>query len=100
MPRGYDQRLYILPFDHRGTFEAKMFGWKEPLTSAQTAEIAAAKGVIYDAFKAAIAAGVPKGPMVGQVLREVEDWWIDHDFIDDKLSAVEKLKSIVQGMAF
>ncbi len=40
-----------------------------------------------------IAAGVPKGPMVGQVLREVEDWWIDHDFIDDKLSAVEKLKS-------
>jgi poly(A) polymerase len=47
-----------------------------------------------------MAAGVPKGPMVGQVLREVEDWWIDHDFIDDKLSAVEKLKSVVQGMAF
>ena len=42
----------------------------------------------------------PKGPLVGQVLREVEDWWIDHDFIDDKLSAVEKLKSVVQGMAF
>lgn len=47
-----------------------------------------------------IKAGAPKGPMVGQVLREVEDWWIDHDFLDDKLSAVEKLKSIVQGMAF
>lgn len=47
-----------------------------------------------------IAAGVPRGPMVGQVLREVEDWWIDHDFIDDKLSAVEKLKSVAQGMAF
>jgi len=47
-----------------------------------------------------VTAGVPKGPMVGQVLREVEDWWIDHDFIDDKLSAVEKLKSIAQGMAF
>ena len=47
-----------------------------------------------------VAAGVPRGPMVGQVLREVEDWWIDHDFIDDKLSAVEKLKSIAQGMAF
>ena len=60
MPRGYDQPLYMLPFDHRGTFEAKMFDWKEPLTSAQTAEIAAAKGVIYDGFKAAIAGGVPK----------------------------------------
>jgi myo-inositol catabolism protein IolC len=60
MPRGYDQPLYILPFDHRGTFEAKMFDFKEPLTSAQTAEIAAAKGVIYDGFKAAVAGGVPK----------------------------------------
>ncbi|MET0274452.1 MAG: CCA tRNA nucleotidyltransferase, partial [Phenylobacterium sp.] len=47
-----------------------------------------------------IKAGAPKGPMVGQVLREVEEWWIDHDFIDDPMSAVEKLKSIVQGMAF
>jgi poly(A) polymerase len=47
-----------------------------------------------------IAAGAPKGPMVGQVLREVEEWWVDHDFIDDKLSTIEKLKSVVQGMAF
>ncbi|MEO8113799.1 MAG: CCA tRNA nucleotidyltransferase [Phenylobacterium sp.] len=47
-----------------------------------------------------IKAGAPKGPMVGQVLREVEDWWIDHDFLDDKLSAVEKLKAVVQGLAF
>jgi poly(A) polymerase len=47
-----------------------------------------------------IKAGAPKGPMVGQVLREVEDWWVDHDFIDDPMSAVEKLKSVVQGMAF
>lgn len=45
-------------------------------------------------------AGVPKGPMVGQVLREVEDWWIDHDFIDDKFSAIEKLKAVAQGMAY
>jgi len=47
-----------------------------------------------------IRAGAPRGPMVGQVLREVEDWWIDHDFIDDKLSAIEKLKSVVQGLAY
>ncbi|WP_293677127.1 CCA tRNA nucleotidyltransferase [uncultured Phenylobacterium sp.] len=45
-------------------------------------------------------AGAPKGPMVGQVLREVEEWWIDHDFIDDRMSAVEKLKSVVQGLAY
>jgi poly(A) polymerase len=47
-----------------------------------------------------INAGVPKGPMVGLVLREVEDWWIDLDFIDDKLAAVERLKAVAQGMAY
>ena len=60
MPRGYDRPLYILPFDHRGSFETKMFGWRDPLSAEQTAEIAAAKQVIYDGFKAAVAAGVPK----------------------------------------
>jgi hypothetical protein len=37
-----------------------MFGWHGDLTPEQTAEIAAAKEVIHDGFKAAIAAGVPK----------------------------------------
>jgi myo-inositol catabolism protein IolC len=57
---GYDKPLYIQPFDHRGSFQTKMFGWKGTLTPEQTAEIAAAKQVIYDGFKDAIAAGVPK----------------------------------------
>ena len=47
-----------------------------------------------------INSGVPKGPMVGEVLREVETWWIDHDFLDDKFSAIEKLKAVAQGMAY
>ena len=45
-------------------------------------------------------AGVPKGPMVGQVMREVEDWWVDQDFVDDKLSVIEKLKAVAQGLAY
>jgi myo-inositol catabolism protein IolC len=57
---GYDKPLYIQPFDHRGSFQTKMFGWKGTLTEEQTAQIAAAKQVIYDGFKVAIAAGVPK----------------------------------------
>ena len=57
---GYDKPLYIQPFDHRGSFQTKMFGWKGTLTAEQTADIAAAKQVIYDGFKDAIAAGVPK----------------------------------------
>jgi myo-inositol catabolism protein IolC len=60
MPRGYDRPLYVQPFDHRGSFQTKMFGWQSPLNDAQTAEIAASKRVIYDGFLAALAAGVPK----------------------------------------
>ena len=60
MPRGYNRPLDILPFDHRGSFELKMFGWTGPLTLDQTAQIADAKKVIYDAFKAAVTGGVPK----------------------------------------
>ena len=60
MTIGFDRDLYVLPFDHRGSFETKMFGWEGPLTAEQTAQIAAAKQVIYDGFKDAVAAGVPK----------------------------------------
>jgi 5-dehydro-2-deoxygluconokinase len=60
MPRGYDRPLYILPFDHRGSFQTKLFGWNSPLTDAQTAEVAGSKQIIYDGFQAALAAGAPK----------------------------------------
>ena len=60
MTIGYDKPLYVLPFDHRGTFSKNMFGWHGPLSAEQTAEIASAKAIIFDAFKAAIAGGVPK----------------------------------------
>ncbi len=57
---GFDKPLYVLPFDHRGSFQKKMFGWDGALSPEQTAEIAAAKRVIYDAFTTAVHAGVPK----------------------------------------
>jgi len=58
MKIGFDNQLYVLPFDHRGSFQTKMFGWKGTLSPEQTAQIADAKRVIFDAFKAAVAAGV------------------------------------------
>jgi myo-inositol catabolism protein IolC len=57
---GFDKPLYILPFDHRGSFQTKLFGWSGPLTIHQTAEIAASKQVIYDGFKVALQSGVPE----------------------------------------
>lgn len=59
-PRGFTQPLYVLPFDHRGSFETGIFGWHGTLAPEQTAQIADAKRVIYDGFKTAIASGVPR----------------------------------------
>ena len=105
-PREIRRALYRLgaqPFRDR----AKLAWARAPRTAATPqwrGMIALGEGWSPPAFPLTgddvIAAGAPKGPMVGQVLREVEDWWIDHDFIDDKLSTIEKLKSVVQGMAF
>jgi myo-inositol catabolism protein IolC len=57
---GFNEPLYVLPFDHRGSFQTKMFGWTGTLSADQTAEIAATKQVIYDGFKAALHGGVPE----------------------------------------
>ena len=40
----------------------------------------------------AMAAGIPQGPAVGRVLKAVEDWWIDHDFPDDRVLLMEQLR--------
>ena len=58
---GFTRDLFIMPFDHRGSFQEKLFGIKgrQP-NEAETAEIASYKQIIYDGFKKAVAAGVPK----------------------------------------
>jgi 6-phosphogluconolactonase len=52
--------MYMLPFDHRDSFEHGLFGWSGTLTPEQTAEVAAAKRVVYDALLTALEEGVPK----------------------------------------
>jgi myo-inositol catabolism protein IolC len=47
MPRGDDHALYVLPFDHRRSVQAKLFGSESPLSDAQTAQIGNANQVIY-----------------------------------------------------
>jgi len=44
MTIGFDQPLYILPFDQRESFQTKMFGWEGTLSLVQTAETAIAGG--------------------------------------------------------
>ena len=60
MALGYDGDLYILAFDHRGSFQKKMFGiTKEP--SAEESEIISdAKRVIFEGFLEALGQGAPR----------------------------------------
>ena len=57
---GFDKPLYILPFDHRGSFQSGLFGWKGTLTAEQTERVAASKAIIYEGLLAAVAGGVDK----------------------------------------
>ena len=59
MALGYDKPLYILAFDHRGSFQKKFFGVQGDPNEQETATIADAKSVIYEGAKQALAEGVP-----------------------------------------
>jgi poly(A) polymerase len=50
--------------------------------------------------KDVMAAGVVQGPLIGRILGEVEEWWIDSDFTEDEFSLAERLKAIVQAIAY
>jgi len=57
MKPGYDGKLYILAFDHRGSFQKKFFGIEGEPDSEQTAMIADAKHLIFEGLQQAVAAG-------------------------------------------
>ncbi|MEJ7715108.1 MAG: DUF2090 domain-containing protein [Thermoleophilaceae bacterium] len=55
---GYDGKLYILAFDHRGSFQKKMFGIEGDPTPEQTDTIADAKHLIFEGMVKATERGV------------------------------------------
>jgi 5-dehydro-2-deoxygluconokinase len=57
---GYNKPLYILPFDHRSSFEKGLYGWSGALSADETERIARTKEVIYDGFKFALGTGLAK----------------------------------------
>jgi 5-dehydro-2-deoxygluconokinase len=58
MNLGYDGKLYILAFDHRGSFQKKMFGIEGDPSPEQTETIADAKHLIFEGMLKAVEAGV------------------------------------------
>jgi myo-inositol catabolism protein IolC len=58
MALGYDGKLYILAFDHRGSFQKKMFGIDGDPTPEETETISDAKKLIFEGMEKAVDRGV------------------------------------------
>src|SRR5438309_8741359 len=61
MNLGYDGKLYILAFDHRGSFQKKMFGIEGDPSPEQTATISDAKHLIFEGMLEAVNRGAEAG---------------------------------------
>ena len=59
MALGYTKPLYLLAFDHRGSFERDLFSASHPISDKVRAGITDAKELIYEGFVEAAARGVP-----------------------------------------
>jgi myo-inositol catabolism protein IolC len=57
MPLGYDGKLYILAFDHRGSFQKKWFGLGDEISDEDVARITDAKTLIYEGLEVALQQG-------------------------------------------
>jgi myo-inositol catabolism protein IolC len=57
MALGYDGKLYILAFDHRGSFQKKMFGIEGEPTPEEIETIRDAKRLIYEGMVQAVSRG-------------------------------------------
>ena len=60
MTLGYDGSLFLLAFDHRGSFKSKMFGITDA-TPDDVERLEAAKRLVWAGFEAARAEGLPEG---------------------------------------
>ena len=70
MALGYDGKLYFLAFDHRGSFQKKMFGIEGDPTEEQTQTISDAKHLIYEGMVKAVETGGADASTLGVLVDE------------------------------
>src|SRR3954464_4450529 len=70
MALGYDGKLYILAFDHRGSFQKKMFGIEGDPDEQQTQTISDAKHLIYEGMVKAVERGGADASTLGVLVDE------------------------------
>src|ERR1700753_3289015 len=61
MALGYDGKLYILAFDHRGSFQKKMFGIEGDPTPEEVETISDSKRLIFEGMEEAVKRGAQAG---------------------------------------
>jgi len=87
MTLGYNGKLYILAFDHRGSFQKKMFGIEGDPSPEETEQIADAKHLIFEGLLKATEVLVRYNPDGDQGMNErqterlkrLADWLHEHD---------------------
>ena len=79
MALGYDGKLYILAFDHRGSFQKKMFGIEGDPTPEETERITDSKHLIYEGMAKATETGSVQGDQVGVLVDEQFGGTVPHD---------------------
>ena len=100
-------RAAVYRLGHEPFFDRVKLAWAasgKPQTAPQwRALLTLAEGWTKPEFPVtgedAKAAGAPEGPLVGQVLHEVEEWWVDEDFPADRRLALQQLEAVAQGLA-
>jgi myo-inositol catabolism protein IolC len=70
MALGYDGKLYFLAFDHRGSFQKKMFGIEGDPTPEETERITDSKHLIFEGMVKATEIGSVTGDHVGVLVDE------------------------------
>jgi myo-inositol catabolism protein IolC len=84
MALGYDGKLFILAFDHRGSFQKKMFGIEGDPDEEQTRTISDAKHLIFEGMLAAAEKGLDEeasGVLVDEQFGgEIPKQAKEHDF--------------------
>ncbi len=86
---GFRDRVFLAWADERRSEDEAAWGamletaeeWQTPTFPVTGADV--------------LARSVPEGPEVGQLLRAVEDWWIEQDFAPDRTALLEKLDALV-----
>src|SRR5207253_1641791 len=79
MALGYDGKLFILAFDHRGSFQKKMFGIEGDPSEEQTATITDAKHLIFEGLQLAAREGdADMNRTQAEKLKRLADWLHDN----------------------